>query len=125
MPVEGSLFIARQVPELGAAVITGGHDLRAVGTETADLTPPVCPSREASSLPARSHCLTVPSLLAVTICVPSGLKTAEFTIRMPVEGSAFIARQIPDFALPSRLAVTICVPSGQTLAELTYHSYAL
>ncbi len=70
---------------------------------------------------AASQMRAVPSSLAVTTRVPSGLKAAEATAlvwpRRSVSSLPLAASQMR--AVPSSLAVTTRVPSGLKAAELT------
>ena len=77
---ERQLFAGGGVPDAGGSVDAGGDDAGAVGAEGGRGNPSVWPRRAASSSPvAASQTRAVPSWLAVTTRVPSGLKAAELT----------------------------------------------
>ena len=109
-----------RVPQPRRAVRTGGDDARPVRAERRRVDPPVCPSSTASGCPSASHSRAVPSSLAVTMRVPSGLNAAELTQPVcPSRTASGCPCPSHSRAVPSALAVTMRVPSALNAAEVT------
>ena len=121
-PKRRELLAGCGFPDPGGLVGARGDDTRAVGAEGCGGDGVAVDKRDGELLPVRAlHTRAVPSKLAVTTRVPSGLSSASVTPRLCPRRTTDLARRssrCQTRAVPSSLAVTI-VPFRPKRTDVT------